>query len=246
MRVFRWLTANRIPQELDLRSRGWFLLPDDDDHHESVCVAYTPGMTPRGWIAFLARHGRLARRLILLVGIDDAVDRARLLRLGFGEVTPSDLQLAELEARAVRLAELEDTLPRYRRMGSLSLDLLAREAYCEDQPLGLHPREFGLMWRLADTPGKAVSKESLVRDVWRLGFMPETNSLAVHVSRLRGKLSIAGLDTMLKTVPSGGYCLQIAGTQDDGEAAPEPEEPEPELDEYTRIGASQQAFERHP
>ena len=245
MRVFRWLTANAIPQELDLRSRGWFLLPDEDDHHDSVCVAHAPGMSPKGWVAFLARHGRLARRLILLVGIDDAVDRARLLRLGFGEVTPSDLQLTELEARAVRLAELEDTLPRYRRMGNLSLDLLAREAYCEDQPLGLHPREFGLMWRLADTPGKAVSKESLVRDVWRLGFMPETNSLAVHVSRLRGKLSLAGLDTLLETVPSGGYCLRLPGDThaENGDEEPdaEPEDPEPAATDHERFAEKQRA-----
>lgn len=154
----------------------------------------------------------------MLVGVDDAVDRARLLRLGFGEVAASDLRRPELEARAIRLAELEDTLPRYRQVGPLSLDLLAREAFSEDQPLGLHPREFGLLWRLADCVGKPVSKETLVRDVWRMGFVPETNSLAVHVSRLRGKLNLAGLGNLLETVPAGGYRLR--GPDDAGESEP--------------------------
>ncbi len=208
MRDFRWLTANAIPPRLDLRICGWNLLPKTDATEECMGVAHTPGMTPAGWKRFLSLHDRQARRLILLVGVNDAVDRAKMLRLGFGEVTAEDLELAELEARAIRLAELEDTLPRYRRLGRLSLDLLAREAFVDDRPLGLHPREFGLLWRLADDPGTPVSKQSLVKDVWRMGFLPETNSLAVHVSRLRGKLNVAGLEGMVETAPSGGYCLR--------------------------------------
>jgi DNA-binding response OmpR family regulator len=197
-----------IPPGLDLRQCGWNLLPSVQPSEECVAVALAIGMTPASWIRFLSVHGRQARRLILLVGVNDAVDRAKLLHLGFGEVTAEDLELAELEARAIRLAELEDTLPRYRRLGRLSLDLLAREAYADDQPLGLHPREFGLLWRLADTPCSPVSKQSLVKDVWKMGFVPETNSLAVHVSRLRGKLGTAGLDGLVETAPTGGYCLQ--------------------------------------
>ena len=243
LRVFRWLTANEIPSGLDLRDCGWRLLPEPHASEDCVSIAHTPGMTPAGWIAFLACHGRLARRLIVLVGIDDAVDRARLLRLGFGEVTASDLELAELEARAIRLADLEDTLPRYRRLERLSLDLLAREAYYDEQPLGLHPREFGLLWRLADTPGKPVSKEALVRDVWRLGFMPETNSLAVHVSRLRGKLGLAGLETLLETAPSGGYCLRVPGEE---KPAPPPERDAPPRREPGNLREEQRAYADQP
>jgi len=208
VREFRWLTANTIPPHLDLRDCGWLLLDDAHDTDECVGVAHVRGMTPRLWLDFLGRHGRLARRLMLLIGIDDAVDRARMLRLGFGEVTGEDIALPELDARARRLSALEDTLPRYRRIGRLNLDLLAREAYVDERPLGLHPREFGLLWRLADTPGHPVSKESLVKDVRRMGFVPETNSLAVHVSRLRGKLNTAGLEGIVETAPSGGYCLR--------------------------------------
>lgn len=232
MRDFRWLTANEIPPRLDLRECGWNLLPEDRATEDCMGVAQTPGMTPAAWIRFLSFHGRQSRRLILLVGVNDAVDRAKLLRLGFGEVLAEDVELTELEARAIRLADLEDTLPRYRRLGRLSLDLLAREAFADDQPLGLHPREFGLLWRLADNPGRPVSKQSLVKDVWRLGFVPETNSLAVHVSRLRGKLNIAGLEGLVETAPSGGYCLRPV---DNGHLAAIPlGEDETKLDSYTR------------
>ncbi|MBM3594830.1 MAG: winged helix-turn-helix transcriptional regulator [Alphaproteobacteria bacterium] len=173
-------------------------------------IVHIGKMTPRLWLQFLDLLGRLAHRLVLLVRIDDAVDRAQMLRLGFGEVTGGDIALPELNARARRLAALEDTLPRYRSIGQLNLDLLAREAYVDKRPLALHPREFGLLWRLADTPGRPVSKGSLVKDVWGMGFVSETNSFAVHVSRLRGKLNTAGLGGVVETVPSGGYCLRPA------------------------------------
>ncbi len=61
------------------------------------------------------------------------------------------------------------------------------------------------MWRLSDTPGQAVAKKVLIRDVWRMAHVPETNSLAVHVYRLRAKLALAGLAWMVQTTLDGGY-----------------------------------------
>ena len=64
------------------------------------------------------------------------------------------------------------------------------------------------MWRLADQPGERVSRASLLKDVWRINHDPETNSVEVHVSRLRGKLAEAGCDNLVLTVPEGGYRLR--------------------------------------
>ena len=82
-----------------------------------------------------------------------------------------------------------------------------RDAFVAGRGAGLHPREFLLLWRLAEEPGSAVPASELRSDVWRLAFRPETNSLAVHVSRLRSKLRTAGLDGLIETVADGGYRL---------------------------------------
>nr|WP_237452290.1 winged helix-turn-helix domain-containing protein [Qipengyuania algicida] len=47
----------------------------------------------------------------------------------------------------------------------------------------------------------------LLSDVWRLEHIPETNSLKVHVSRLRAKLGIDHAAWLNETVPQGGYRL---------------------------------------
>ena len=101
-----------------------------------------------------------------------------------------------------------DTLiPRFREAGDVTLDLLHRDGRVEDRWLSLHPREFGLIWRLAQEPGQRVSKRQLLADVWRISFEPETNSVAVHVARVRAKLQPFGLSRILATHPEGGYYL---------------------------------------
>lgn len=153
MRVFRWLNENELPPGLDLRHSGWHLLTAGRHRDECVAIADAGSMSDTRWTRFLTLYGHEDRRLIMLVGVGDPGDRARLLRLGFGDVLGGELELGELEARALRLTELENSLPRFRQIGALRLDLLAREAFVSGNPLGLHPREFGLLWRLADNPG---------------------------------------------------------------------------------------------
>jgi DNA-binding response OmpR family regulator len=91
----------------------------------------------------------------------------------------------------------------------MTLDLLHRDARIDDRWLGLHPREFGLLWRLAQQPGQRVSKRQLLEDVWRISFEPETNSVAVHVARVRSKLQTFGLAGILATHPEGGYFIDV-------------------------------------
>ncbi|MEM7687767.1 MAG: winged helix-turn-helix domain-containing protein [Pseudomonadota bacterium] len=98
-------------------------------------------------------------------------------------------------------------IPRFREVGDLTLDLLHRDGRVEDKWLGFHPREFNLVWRLAQDLGQPVSKRQLLADVWRITFEPETNSVAVHVARVRSKLQPFGLARILVTHPEGGYFL---------------------------------------
>lgn len=140
-----------------------------------------------------------------MVGIDDPAGRARLLTRGFAEAMASTIALRELEARATRVEATFGMLPRWRTVGQVTLDLLHRDARCRGRWLALHPREFELLWRLADHPGERVSRGQLLRDVWRLSHEPETNSVEVHVSRLRAKLADFGCKGVVLTDPLGGY-----------------------------------------
>ena len=145
-------------------------------------------------------------RLIVL-GVDDSAERARLLSLGCAEALPADTALDELMERAQRVVEQAGLLPRWRTAGPLTLDLFHRDARLGRTWLSLHPREFAVLWRLADEPGRRVTRRELLRDVWRIHHEPETNSVEVHVSRLRSKLAGLGCEALVETAAEGGYRL---------------------------------------
>lgn len=203
MACFHWLGATPMGVLVDLRRLGWRLC-EDCSGADCVTVIEAAALRLGQWRDLMRDAAQGLRRRALVLGVGEGGTRARLLALGFGDVVGPDEPLSEIAARASRIAA---TLPRRQSHGALRLDLLAREAFFEDRAVGLFPREFALLWRLMETPGQAVGKRDLLREVWNLSFVPETNSLAVHASRLRAKLALAGLDGWVQSGPAGSYLL---------------------------------------
>jgi DNA-binding response OmpR family regulator len=208
--TFGWVAGLRDPPwQWDLRRLGWTLCHGHDGERAAcrhVLLADARGLTGAQRHT-MVEADRPAWRLLML-GIEEPAERAALLSLGCAEALPAAIGLRELAARARRVDQMVGMLPRWRSVGPLTLDLFYRDARCGGRWLALHPREFGLLWRLADNPGRRVTRAQLWRDVWRLNYEPETNSVEVHVSRLRRKLAEFGCAGLVATDPGGGYRLQ--------------------------------------
>lgn len=207
---FGWISDDGGPHvRWDLRALGWQLADGETlsgeggDSFWPLLCDYRNTSPQR-----LSVLGRLRRQTVLL-GIDGSIERAGLLAAQFAEALPSDVDLRELAERATRLVLSRETMPRYRAAGPVHLDLFHRDASVAGRWLGLHPREFALLWQLAEEPGARITRRQLLADVWRLNHEPETNRVEVHVSRLRGKLATAGLQAIVATDPRGGYHLAI-------------------------------------
>lgn len=209
LKVFGWLAdMAEPPYRWDLRRYGWTLCHGAggcraECRHVLICDVRATGSAQR---EAMAQADRPAWRLIML-GVEQPYERADLLTLGCAEALPAKTAVRELDARTARVNEMFGMLPRWRNVGPLTLDLFHRDCRLGAKWLGLHPREFGLIWRLADAPGTRITRRQLLKDVWRLNHEPETNSVEVHVSRLRSKLAHAGCDRLIQTVPEGGYRL---------------------------------------
>lgn len=212
--LFRWWNASPLPTRYDLRRSGWALVDcGDGSGGAGSCPVLVDArhLDAAGWVSLLSAREGPARGRVLLLGVGDPHERARLLRLGFGDVQGRRIALPELDARAARIAEAAAAVPRRRTFGPLTLDLLRRDGFAGGKALGLHPREFALLWRLLETPGEVLSRAALYAQVWQRSHLPETNSIAVHVFRLRAKLALAGLGAMVRTAPSGGYYAALPG-----------------------------------
>ena len=213
MAVFGWISDRLRPRApWDLSACGWELCEagcsgpgtlDARTDCRHILLVDAAELSPQARRA-LVNDDRPAWRLLML-GVEDSHERADLIALGCAEVLPASITLRELDTRARRVSEMFQCLPRWREAGPLMLDLFHRDGRLERRWLGLHPREFGLLWRLAERAGQRVTRKQLLHDVWRLDHDPETNSVEVHVSRLRGKLARLGCASLIETVPEGGY-----------------------------------------
>lgn len=233
---FRWLSMGPLPPHCDLRRCGWELVdPRDADQAGAMPqVLVRAQLADSTWLELVASAPE-RRRSILIVEASDSAQCARLLRLGFGDALRSGSTLAEVEARAARIAAQLDVLPRCRRVAGLTLDLILRDCTIGGRRLGLHPREFALLWRLADDPGQDLTAQQLIRDVWQMPFRPETNSLAVHLSRLRAKLRLVGFDGLIETLPGGTYRLALAPAPAPGPIRAERQAAQFALDAHVRL-----------
>lgn len=101
------------------------------------------------------------------------------------------------------LTVVEGTIAYSTPAGALLIDLTRRQARLRDQRLRLTPIEFALLGYLAKAR-RPVSRAELLRELWGHRFDPGTNSVAVHVSRLRGKIGRDAIATA-----GDGYALAL-------------------------------------
>lgn len=212
MQGFRWLGQGHPPPACDLRAHGWRLVGEGDLRDEArlavqLVWAGLPGTAH--WPHLLRAMPRRERRSLLILGIEDGALREALLAGEVGDVAGA-IGLGEIELRARRIVAASAALPREAMIGSLRLCLISRDAFLAERRAGLHPREFALLWRLGEAGGEPVGAAELLRDVWHLVHRPETNTLAVHIARLRGKLRRLGLEGLVGTTADGAYFLAVA------------------------------------
>jgi DNA-binding response OmpR family regulator len=97
----------------------------------------------------------------------------------------------------------------------LRIDTGARRAWLPDRELELTRREFDLLARLAQEPGRVVTREALMSDVWDMNWFGSTKTLDVHIAWLRRKLGDdPGSPTYIHTVRGVGFRLDNGGERE--------------------------------
>ena len=115
----------------------------------------------------------------------------------------------ELLARVRGLLRREATLPvNESKFGDLVINRSEHRVMRGERFIDLTPREFAILECLMDNAGKAVSRVTLMREVWNTPFDPTTNIVDVYMKYLRDKIDIGGQVKLLRTVRGVGYALR--------------------------------------
>lgn len=139
---------------------------------------------------------------IMLSALSKEEDKVNGLNLGADDYVAKPFSVLELTARvnaALRRKKKTDAVT----IGNLTLNCDTMEVTLNGERLELNKKEFELLKYFMQHPGKVLSREVILLEVW--GYeQGETRTLDNHISRLR-KLGI----TSLETVFGVGYRLSV-------------------------------------
>ena len=144
--------------------------------------------------------------IVMLTARDEEMDVIIGLEAGADDYLTKPVRLAELHARIrahLRRGQSimrADNTPDPTRLGDLVVDTAGRRVTLAGDDLPLRAKEFELLARLATQPGVAVSRDTLMSDVWDEHWVGSTKTLDVHVAALRRHLSSAAEGVLVPTV----------------------------------------------
>ncbi|WP_149142985.1 response regulator transcription factor [Gemmobacter caeruleus] len=142
--------------------------------------------------------------VIILTALDQISDRIDGLNAGADDYLVKPFDLAELSARIGSVVRRYAGNPNpIVTHGPLSIDLAARSIHREGRPVALTAREWALFEAFLSRPGQLLSKAQLEDKLYAFDAEIESNTIEVHVSRLRKKLGAE----IIRTERGLGYRL---------------------------------------
>ncbi len=158
--------------------------------------------------------------IVVLSGRADSADKVEALDAGADDYVTKPFAMDELLARmraALRRTGAPDDEPRI-KLGHLVVDLAARRVEGgPDGDIRLTPTEWHLLEVLLRNPGKLMSQQQLLTEVWGPGYAGATGNLRLYMAQLRRKLEPdPARPQWLITEPGMGYRFQpdpVTGTE---------------------------------
>ena len=130
--------------------------------------------------------------IILLTAKTDDMDKLMGFEHGADDYVTKPFNILELKARVRALlrrsgTQTEESSPTL-TIGSITLDLNARNAYHNGILADLTAKEFDVIEFLMRNPNRVYSREALLDTIWAYEYRSDIRTVDVHIRRLREKL----------------------------------------------------------
>jgi|TARA_R110002072_G_scaffold84217_11_gene190918 two-component system OmpR family response regulator len=127
--------------------------------------------------------------VIILTALDQISDRIEGLNAGADDYLVKPFDLCELSARLAAVARRYAGNPNpLVEIGDLAIDLAARRITRAGKPVALTAREWALFEGFVQRPGQLLPKAQLEARLYAFDSEVDSNTIEVHISRIRKKL----------------------------------------------------------
>jgi DNA-binding response OmpR family regulator len=94
-------------------------------------------------------------------------------------------------------------------IGALTVDSTSNTVSVKGERTSIPLREFELLFKLGSFPGKTLSRNQLIEELWGVDFDGNERTLDVHVGRLRDRFPPEQYGFQILTIRSLGYRLEV-------------------------------------
>src|SRR5690625_2312132 len=159
----------------------------------------------------LTRHLREYEIPVLLLTAKGALeDKKEGFLAGADDYVVKPFEPEELVFRVnAILRRYEKSVEPILTIGKVTINQQSYEVTIDNETLFLPLKEFELLSVLASRPNYVYTREMLIERVWGIDFSGDSQTLNVHIKRLREKFHPLTTDFKITTVRGVGYKLEV-------------------------------------
>lgn len=127
--------------------------------------------------------------IIFLSAKDESTDKITGLELGADDYISKPFSPREVAARikaVLRRYQQGEESSELLQFGDLKINKEEHYIKYKDQAIELTPKEFSLLWHLAQNPKKVFRRENLLKAVWGYDYFGDVRTVDTHIKSLRG------------------------------------------------------------
>ncbi len=148
--------------------------------------------------------------VLILTARDGVDDRVKGLNAGGDDYLLKPFEMQELVARLRALLRRPGgTLGTVIEVGNVAFDTAAREVRISDTAVAISRREMSVLEQLMRRAGRVVPKDVIEDKIYGFDEEVSSNSVEVHISRLRKRLNAANANCVVHTIRGVGYLLAL-------------------------------------
>jgi DNA-binding response OmpR family regulator len=146
--------------------------------------------------------------IIMLTALGATSDIVKGLETGADDYLVKPFSFTELEARIQALSRRAKVIPAVLTCGDLTLETANRRAVRKGVSIDLTVREYRLLEYLMTNQGTALSRQSIIKQVWDKEADRNMNIVDVYVNYLRAKIDKDFDTKLIHTVSGIGYRIE--------------------------------------